>query len=393
MDQPRPPAPIAGARLLFSLDPATAHLNHGSFGAVPVNVQRAQQRLRDEVEANPQRFYASGLTERIAHTRRHLATFLGADPDGSALVGNASAGLAIVLRTVRLGPGDEVVTTDHGYGSVDLAVAHECARTGATPHKVSVPLGASADDTVSAIRAALRPGRTKLLIVDEVTSATARRPPVERIVAAAREAGVTVAVDAAHAPGMLPVDVGRTAADFWVGNFHKWAFAPRGTALLSVAPAWRDRVEPLVVSWDQPAGFPAAVESQATLDYTPWLAAPAGLFALRTLGADLVRSHNTALVAYGQAVVGDALGVAPADRPAPAPGVAMALLPLPAGIAADQPAVSALRQRIADELAAEVNITSFGGRRWLRLSAQVYNRAEEYDRLAERLPGFLAKER
>jgi isopenicillin-N epimerase len=390
VDQPRPPAPIAGARLLFSLDPATAHLNHGSFGAVPINVQRLQQRLRDEMESNPLRFFAAGLKERIAHTRRHLATFLGADPEGSALVGNTSAGLSIVLRTVKLGPGDEVVTTDHGYGSIDLAIAHECARTGATARKVVVPLGASADEAVAAVRAGLRPGRTKLFIVDEVTSATARRPPVERIVATAREAGITVAVDGAHAPGMLPVDVGRTGADFWIGNFHKWAFAPRGTALLSVAPAWRDRVEPLVVSWEQPSGFPDRVEWQATLDYTPWLAAPAGLFTLRTLGIDAVRVHNTALIAYGQAVVSDAIDVPPADRPAPGAGVPMALVPLPAGVGTDWVAAGALRQRIADELATEVSATSYDGRGWLRLAAQVYNRAEEYERLAERLPRFLA---
>ena len=114
---------------------------------------------------------------------------------------------------------------------------------------------------------------------------------------------------------MLPVDVGGTGADFWVGNFHKWAYAPRGTAVLAVAPPWRERIEPLVVSWEQPSGFPARVEWQATLDYTPWLAAPIGLFTMRNLGIDAVRAHNVALAAYGQAVVGAALGRA-AGRPA-----------------------------------------------------------------------------
>ena len=100
----QPPDPLPGARLLFSLDPAVAHLNHGSFGAVPIGVQRAQQRLRDEIEANPMRFFAAGLHDRIAHTRRHLAAFVGADPDGTALVPNATTGIAIVLQSLRPGP-------------------------------------------------------------------------------------------------------------------------------------------------------------------------------------------------------------------------------------------------------------------------------------------------
>jgi isopenicillin-N epimerase len=390
VSQPRSPAPIAGARLLFSLDPAIAHLNHGSFGAVPINVQRAQQRLRDEVESNPLRFYAVGLKDRIAHTRRHLASFLGADPDGTALVGNTTAGIGIVLQSVKLAAGDEIVTTDQGYGSIDFAIGRECARTGATARKVAVPLRGSVDEIVAAVTAGLRPGRTKLLIVDEITSAAALRLPVGRIVAAAHDAGIPVAVDGAHAPGMLPVDVSGTGADFWVGNFHKWAYAPRGTAVLAVAPAWRERIEPLVVSWEQPTGFPARVEWQATLDYTPWLAAPIGLFTMRNLGVDAVRAHNVALAAYGQAVVGAALDVPPDDLPDPGPGVSMRLVPLPAGLATDWTEAAALRQRIADDLATEVSITTYGGRGWLRLSAHVYNRADEYDRLAERLPAYLA---
>jgi isopenicillin-N epimerase len=133
------------------------------------------------------------------------------------------------------------------------------------------------------------------------------------------------------------------------------------------------------------------VEWQATLDYTAWLAAPVGLFTLRTLGLERVRTHNAALAAYGQWVVGQALGTAPADLIHPGgPTVAMRLLPLPAGVATTVVDAMALRQRIGDELAADVAVNAWQGRGWLRLSGQVYNRAEEYDRLAERLPALLA---
>jgi isopenicillin-N epimerase len=379
-------------RECFSLDPAVAHLNHGSFGSVPIGVQRAQQRLRDETEANPMRFFARGLLDRITHTRRHLAAFLGADPDGTALIGNVTAGAAIVLQSMRLEPGDEIVVTDHGYGAVLFAAERECRRTGAVIRSLPVPLAATDQEIVEIVRSGLRPGRTKLLIVDQLTSPTARLFPAARIAAAAREIGVSVLVDAAHAPGMLPDPVQTVGADFWMGNLHKWGYAPRGTAVLSVAPRWRRQIEPLVVSWEQQTGFPSNVEYQATLDYTPWLAAPVGLFTLRTLGIDAVRAHNAALAAYGQRVVGAALGLAPAELPDPGgPTVAMRLIPLPDGIATTIADATALRDRISDSLQAEVSINAWGGRGWLRLSGQVYNRPEEYDRLAERLPTLLAE--
>ncbi|MFI6780802.1 aminotransferase class V-fold PLP-dependent enzyme [Micromonospora sp. NPDC050276] len=392
MSVPQPPEPIPGARLLFSLDPAVSHLNHGSFGAVPIGVQRAQQRLRDEMEANPLRFFTQGLVDRIAHTRRHLAGFLGADPDGSALVGNTTTGVAVVLQSVGLRAGDEVLSTDHGYGAVSLTIQRECRRTGAVSRVLPIPLAATDEQIVQTIRAGLRPGRTRLLVVDQLTSATAKLFPIAAIVGVAREHGVPVLVDAAHAPGMLSTPVSGIGADFWVGNLHKWAYAPRGTALLAVAPQWRDRIEPLVVSWEQESGFPARIEWQATLDYTPWLAAPAGLFTMRSLGVDRVRAHNAALAAYGQRVVGDALGVPPTDLPDPGgPGVSLRIIPLPPDLGTTIDAARALQTRIGERLATEVAVMSWNGRGWLRLTGQVYNAADEYERLAARLPALLAQ--
>jgi isopenicillin-N epimerase len=382
------PDPLPGARLLFSLDAAVSHLNHGSFGAVPIGVQRAQQRLRDEMEANPLRFMARGLDERVAHARRHLATFLGADPDGSALVANTTTGVAVVLHSLDLRAGDEIVTTQQGYGAVRIAVDAACARTGALHRIVPLPVAPADDAVVDGVTAAVTP-RTRLVIVDQITSATARLLPVARIAAALRAGSTALLVDGAHVPGQLPVEVSALGADFWVGNLHKWAYAPRGTALLAVAPAWRDRIRPLVVSWQQDSGFPGFLEWQGSQDYTPWLAAPTGLFTLRSLGIDAVRAHNVALVDYGQRVVAEALGSP--RLPRPVTGVAMRIVPLPLGLVTDMLAATALRNRISDEAAADVNITAYDGRGYLRLCAQVYNRPDEYDRLAERLPKILQR--
>lgn len=385
-----PPAPFPGARLLFSIDPAVSFLNHGSFGAVPLSVQRAQQRIREEIESNPVRFYGEGVVDRIIHTRRHLAGFLGADPEGSALLANTTTGISLVLQSVRLESGDEVLMTDHVYGAVDLAVRRRCRRSGASVRSIPLPLDASDAEVVARVRSALRPGKTKLLIIEHLSSATAKLFPVREVAAAAHEHEIPVLADAAHVPGMLPVDVGSLDVDFWVGNLHKWAYAPRGTALLAVAPAWRRRIEPLVVSWEQEEGFPLSVEYQGTIDYTPWLAAPTGIFTLRTLGWEAVRAHNAALAVHGQEVIGAALGVDSADLPQPGHReIAMRVVPLRAGLATSAAEARALREYVADKLATEVQVSSWNGRGLLRLSAQVYNRAEEYDRLAERLPAAL----
>jgi isopenicillin-N epimerase len=376
------------ARELFSLDPAVGHLNHGSFGAVPTPVQRAQQRLRDEMEANPMAFFSRGITDRLAHTRRRVATFIGADPDDTALIPNATAGVQLALSALHPRPGDEILLTDHGYGAVRFAVDRLCANTGATVTQAAIPLRATDDEAVEILTAAVRPGRTRFAIVDQVTSPTARILPVARIATALKERGVMVVVDGAHAPGMLPVDVTAIGADIWFGNLYKWAFAPRPSAVLVATPEYRGRIEPLVVSWEKDNGFPAAVEYGGTLDYTAWLAAPTGLHLLRTLGLDRMRRHNADLAAYGQRTIAAALGIDRADLTG-SDQASMRVVPLPPGAADDIQSATDLMARIAADLRFEVAVFAWRHHGLLRLSAQIYNRVEDYDQLAAVLPGLL----
>ena len=371
-------------RDLFTLDPALAHLNHGSFGAVPIPVQRAQQHVRDEMDANPVGFFNRGLIDRITHTRRHIAAFLGADADGTAMAANATTATQLVLNSLRPEPGDEILVTDHGYAAARLAADRLCERTGAVVREVRVPLGAEDDEVVALVLGAARPGRTRLAIVDQVTSPTATLLPVSRIAAGLREREIPLLVDGAHAPGMLAVDVSAIGADFWVGNLHKWAFAPRPTAVLVAAPHRRATIDPLVVSFEVHAGFPGSVEFAGTLDYTPWLAAPAGLHLLRTLEPDRVRQHNIELVERGQRVVAAALDLDPSLLPNQTGPVSMRVVPLPADL--EDPEVARdLQRRLALEHGCEVALSLWNGFAFVRLSAQIYNHAEDYERLGAAL--------
>jgi isopenicillin-N epimerase len=381
---------IADARELFVLDPNVAHLNHGSFGAVPIPVREERMRLLDEYDANPLRVVVGDLWDRVADNRTAAAEFLGAEPGLCALIVNATAGAALALNSVRLGAGDEVVITDHSYNAVTLAVGDQVTRFGAKVVVAPVDLTAGVAETVAAVTNAVTE-RTKLVIVDEISSATAKRHPIAELAARLRQMGVPLLVDAAHSPGMLPRPLAGIDPDFWVGNMHKWAFAPGGTALMRVSAGWRDRIAPLVVSHAHLDGYPRNVEQQGTRDHSPWLALKAGLAIFDRFGEAEIQRHNTELAAYGQRVIGAALDLTPADLPEPGDHVSMRVIPLPPGLVTDQPSARALYHRIVNELATETAINVFRGEGLVRVSAQIYNRPEEYDKLAENLPSLLKR--
>ncbi|MDH6140556.1 isopenicillin-N epimerase [Kitasatospora sp. GP30] len=377
-----PPDPIEGAAELFPLDPTVAHLNHGSYGAMPIEVSRAQDAFRAEQEADPDGFFWE-LPGRVAAARTALARLLGADPAGLALLSNVTEAVAVALDSIPFAPGDEILVTDHGYGVVNLAAERRAAECGATVRTVPVPLDAA--DPADAVLAAVAP-RTRAAILDKITSPTARELATPALLRALAARGVVTLVDAAHAPGMLPVALDVEPADFWFGNLHKWAFAPRPTALLAVSAPWRSRVRPLTYSWEHAGGFPGNVEWRGTADYTGWLAAPAALALLERLGLDRVREHNARLAGYGQRQLVERAGLAALPL---SPGVAMAAVRLPAGVAEAEEQVRPLMEAVRDRLGARVAVRPWPGGGVLRVSAQVYNRPEEYRTLADGLAKLL----
>ena len=376
----------ADARRLWLLDPEVAHCNHGSFGALPAAVLEAQNDLRRRMAVNPMRWFHRDLPRLVPEARAEVARFLGADPEGLALVSNVSAGVSAIVQSLPLEEGDEVVSTDHAYGAVSYALDRLCARTGAKRVIASIPYESSGDEVAASFTAHCTE-RTRLVVVDQVTSATARRFPVADVVRAAHLLGVPVLVDGAHAPGMLPLDVPGIGADFWVGNLHKWACAPAGSGALWVTPQWRRQLLSPVVSWDEPDGFPRSFDRVGTDDVSAWLATPDSLRVLGSLGWDRVRAHNEALVGWAQSRVAEILGVPPSDLRHD-PGLSMALVRLPRG-RADTPEQAQEIQDHLVTLGVESAIWCWNGRGAIRLSAQVYNQPSDYERLAIGVRDFL----
>jgi isopenicillin-N epimerase len=371
----------------FGLDPDVLHLNHGAFGVAPSVVRQAAAAWRERAERNPHRFNRVEVSGLVAAARERAAGFLGVDASRAAWVRNVSEGVSAVLGSLRLSPGDELVTSTHGYGAVRKALSHHAARTGARVVAADYPVGAEDDVIVSAYAAACSP-RTRLVVVDRITSPTATVVPVAAVAAAAAGTGASVLVDAAHAPGQLRDDVEALGADHWVGNLHKWAYTPRGSAILWSRPG--ADVTPAVLSWQLEDGYAASFDYPGTWDYAGWLAAGDGLAYWESLGGWDAVGRLADMVAGGQKRVAGALGVALDQVPA-TPAPAMRLVPLPAGVLASAGQAEALYEALSQR-GVEAAPVHFGGAGYLRVAAAPYNTADDYDRLAGTVLELLGRE-
>jgi len=385
----------------WALDPQVVFLNHGSFGACPRPVLAEQQRWRERLEAEPVRFMVRELEPALDAARAALAAFVGARPRDLAFVPNATAGVSSVLASLALRPGDELLTTDHAYNACRNALDRVAARSGARVQAVRLPFPLRhADELVEPLLAAAGP-RTRLALIDHVTSPTGLVLPVERLVPALQARGVDVLVDGAHAPGMLPLDLGRLGAAYYTGNCHKWICAPKGCALLHVREDRQAGVLPLVTSHG--ANSPRTDRSRFQLEFdwpgthdpTPFLALPAALDFLGGLlpgGWPALRAANHALALQARDRLCAALGV-----PAPAPdGLlgSLASVPLPDGAPAAPaafPFLDPLQERLYAEWRIEVPVFAWPERprRLLRVAAQAYNHPSQYELLAAALPELL----
>jgi isopenicillin-N epimerase len=390
---------------LWSLDPRVTFLNHGSFGACPIPVLDAQRRFRDRMEREPVRFLSRDLPQLLDEARAALAAFVGVGPDDLAFVPNATTGVNTVVRSLRFERGDEILVTDHAYNACRNAVDAVAAAAGARVVVAPVPFPLdSAAEVVAAIVDCVTPA-TRLALVDHVTSPTGLVLPLAKMVAALTERGVDVLVDGAHAPGMVPLDLRALGATYYTGNGHKWLCTPKGCGFLYVHPDRRASIHPLVVSHG--ANSPRTDRSRfhlefdwtGTYDPSAYLAIPE---ALRVIGAArpggwpevMAENRRTALAA--RRGLCEALGTPP---PCPEDMIgSLASVRLPVDDRAAMPTtmsqfrpVDTVQSALFDEYAIEVPVMTWPAapQRLLRISAQIYNTPEDYQRLAAALRSLL----
>jgi isopenicillin-N epimerase len=386
---------------LWPLDRDVLFLNHGSFGACPSEVLRHQAALRAEMEAEPVRFLSRELDDRLDAARAALGTFVGADPDDLAFVTNATSGINAVLRSRTFAAGDELLTTDHVYGACRNTLDFVAERAGARVVVVAVPFPVSGpDEIVAAVLAKVSP-RTRLALLDHITSPTALILPIERLIAELGARGIDVLVDGAHAPGMVPLHLETLGATYYSGNCHKWLCAPKGSAFLWARRDRQPDVRPLTISHGATAARPGRSRFRMEFDWTgtsdptAWLTVPRAIEYLGTLvpgGWPALMARNHALAVEARRLLCAAAGTAP---PCPDTMIgSLAAVVLPDGTAeVSWRRPDPLQARLFDDWRIEVPVITWPAapRRLVRISAQLYNRREEYERLAEALRKELAR--
>lgn len=389
------------------LDSEVVYLNHGSFGACPKAVLAHQEMLRFRMERQPITFLFRDIEPLLDHARGALAAFLGCSADDLALLNNASTGLNAVLRSLRFEAGDELLVTDHEYNASRNVLDYVAERDQARVVVASVPFPpASPAAIVDAILARVT-DRTRIALVDHVTSQTGLVFPIDEIVARLESRGVDTIVDGAHAPGMLPLDLAGIGAAYYTGNCHKWMCAPKGAAFLHVRPDRQDGIRPTSISHG--ANSPRTDRSRfriefdwtGTFDPTAVLSIPAALEFIGSLlegGWPEVRERNHRLVIEGARAVAALSGISfctseeligsmvsfqlpPARRPS-VPSNRVAVL-----------AIDPLQDVLRDRARIEVPIFYWpdASRRMLRISAALYNDISEYELLGNTLGEMLSQ--
>ena len=362
------------------LDADFVSVNHGSYGATPRVVLAAQQAWQHRMEAQPGRFFRSTLPEALRHAAERLAAFVGADGKDLAFVENATVGCNAVLRSLPFAAGDEIVVLTHGYGAVRNAVRYVAERAGGRMTEAAVPFPRpDAEAIVASVAAALTP-RTKLAVIDHITSGSALVLPLERVIAACHDAGVPVLVDGAHGPGQVTLDLRKLDADWYVGNCHKWLCAAKGCGFLWAAPERQAGLHPVTISHGFGGGFLAEFDWTGTRDCSAWLSVDAAIDFHARLGGAALRDRNMALAAEATALLARRLNSeqgATGDLAG-----AMGLVRLPLTGAATAARSEDVRARL---LAAGTDAPThvIDDALWLRLSAHAYNEIADYERLGE----------
>jgi isopenicillin-N epimerase len=383
----------------WPLEAGTTYLNHGTVGVTPQRVLEAQRAIREEIERQPARYLLrelsglSGRSElpqpRLRAAAQQVAEFLGAKGDDLVFVANATTGVNAVLRSLKLEEGDELLVPNLAYGAVANAAAFVARERGARVLRLELPFPvADPGQYLEALEKALTP-RTKIAILDHINSETALVLPLAEMAALCRAKGIPVLADGAHTPGQIPLDLPRLGVDWYVGNLHKWAMAPRGCGILWAAPERQQDLHPPVISWGLDQGFTREFDWVGTQDPSAYLSAPEGIKFMRDfLGLEAMCEYNHTLAWDAAQTLTERWGLK-LETPESMVG-SMVTLPLPELGSGPEDAAQ-LKDWLLFERGIEVPIAAMGGRLWARVSAQVYNDAEDVERFAGAVEAWMGR--
>jgi isopenicillin-N epimerase len=381
----------------WQLDPEVVFLNHGSFGACPTAVLSAQQSFRQQLELEPLRFFGREFEPLLDKARDTLAAFVGADPLDLVFVPNATTGVNSVLRSLNFGPGDELLTTNHGYNACRNALEFVAQRSGAKIVVAPIPFPLESAEQIIESVLDCTSSRTKLALLDHITSQSALIFPIRTLVERLAEQGIDTLVDGAHAPGMVPLNLTEIGAAYYTGNCHKWMCAPKGSGFLVVRRDRQAQIRPLTISHG--ANSPRTDRSRFQLEFdwtgtndpTAFLCIAEAIRVMDSMvsgGWSMVMEHNRKLALQARQLLCETLA-----QPIPYPEElvgAIATIPLPAHFGSPNllpSGIDVLQEWLWEKHWIEVPIIPWTNppQKLIRVSAQLYNSIDQYRFLADAL--------
>jgi len=391
----------------WPIEPGLTLLNHGSYGICPEFIHGRQAQLRLLIDSDPVRYYLHRLEDLSDKARAALGAFVNADPEDLALVQNATFAVATCLHAIDWQPGDRVVVTDHEYNATLNEIDRLVRTRGIEVVHAKIPLPLAGPDQIIEAIAHQMNNRTRLVVASHIASASAIVLPVERIVKLCRDRGIEVLIDGAHAPGQIDIDLASLRPTYYAASCHKWLCTPKGAAFFYADKSVQDRVQPLALSCrvhqkrDDRAAFLCDFDYVGTVDSTASLVVPdciEHLGAQRPGGWDQLRAENHELVLEGARVIRERCGLAP-TYPEPLASEltgSMYSLLLPPNPDPSRPTMydDPLHDRVMEHrIQVPIWTLETAGVRVCRLSAQLYNTIDEYERFADVLADELDRER
>jgi len=375
---------------LFMLDPDVIYFNHGSFGACPRPVFESYQKWQRELEWQPGDFLGRRYKDLMLNARTIVANYLGTNAENLEFVTNATMGINIVARSLELGPGDEVLSTDQEYGAMDRTFKFLARKRGFTYINRPIPVPVkSREDFVDDFWKGVTP-HTRVIFMSHVTSPTAMTYPLQPICQKAHQAGILTLIDGAHAPGQMDISLDALGADFYTGNLHKWVCGPKGSAFLFARPEVQSLVEPLIVSfgWDEskPSSFVDLLEWTGTRDISPFLGAADAIQFMNEHDWPAVRAYCHNLGQQIRQQLFDLTGT-----PSLYPDSTDWYSQMGTASLADSTDMSALGSLLSNEYHMVLPLIGWNGHKLVRFSIQAYNSQEEIDILMNAIRKFMAQ--